>query len=224
MSLKKRVEDLLVGKKNGQTLLERAFQKGGPKTERPEDQIYNPLQVAIHDLVELRFEEAGTYEVIKLTELATRVNEQAALAVRYVLQDASAADDELLMLELIQTAQPDHPEQYLFVAIDSFAYEEEFTVLLDDDVFVVTEDVDGVEIEKEYEKKYHVTAQTRSIQKDRSLISGTAETWNYEFVTELETSYLVIEMDGRDGWFSIYEGRKLLEGEMEIYPLTADAA
>jgi len=223
MSMKKRVGKLLIGKKDGKTLLEKMLGDNDDKKKvRSEDSIYNPLQLAIKDMVELTFEEAGTYEIFKIAAYMSRLADKNYQSVRYFLRDTVEVEEpESLVLELMKSGREEEPEKYLFHILEEFGYNEEFMELLEDDVFVITEETeDEEEIEKEYERTYHVTSQVKIIREDRELKPGEIETWNYELKDEMETYYLTIEMDTDDGWTTLYEGRKLLEGEIEIYRLS----
>ena len=224
MSIKKRIGRLLIGDRKGKTLLERVIDGKEDKEIRPEGTIYNPLKLAIKDMVELTFEETGTYEVFKITAYTIRIANKSYKSVRYFLRDMVAVEEsEPLGLELMKSEHANELEKYLFHIIEEFGYDEEFMNLLEDDIFVITEETeDEEEIEKEYEKTYHVTSQVKTIGEDRTVKSGEVETWNYELEDEMETFYLTIEMDSNDGWTIMYEGRKLLEAELEVYQLSDD--
>jgi hypothetical protein len=129
-------------------------------------------------------------------------------------------ETEPLVLEIMESEQSDVPEQFLFHITEEFEYDEEFVELLEDEVFIITEEDEGETIEQEYEKTFHVTSKLKIIEADRRVSSGEVEVWNYEREEELETHYLTIEMDTDNGWTTFYEGRKLLEGELEIYRLS----
>ncbi len=222
MSIKKRMERIIIGKTEGKTFLEKMLGGKDHKRTRPEDTIYNPLQLAIKDLVELTFEEAGTYEVSKIIAYTTRIDNTTYNSARYFLRDMVAVEEtEPLVLELMESEHSDVPGQFLFHVMEEFEYDEEFMELIKDDFFVITEKTeDEEEIEKEYEKTYHVTSKVKTIGEERTVQSGEVEAWNYEREEEMETFYLTIEMDTDNGWTTIYEGRKLLEGELEIYRLS----
>lgn len=221
MSIKKRVGNLLIGNKEGKTFLEKMVSAKDHKVARPEDNVYNPLHLAIKDMVELRFEEAGTYEVYQITAYATHLSNTSYQAVRYFLKDSVEVEEaESLILELLNSEKNHTPIQYLFHIIEELEYDEEFLELVEDDIFVITEETDDEEIEKEYEKTYHITSDTTTIDQERRILSGAVKVWNYELEHDMETSYLTIEMDTNDGWTTIYEGRKLLAGEFELYQLS----
>lgn len=222
MSLNKRVKKLLLGNQQGKTLLEKLVEGKEKTSDRAENRIYNPLHLVLNDLVELTFEEAGTYEVFKICAYTTRLNQATYTSVRYYLRDSAATeeDQDVLALELMRTDKTAEPEKYLFHLLEEFEYDEDFMELLEDEIFVVTEETDDGEEEKEYEKSYHVTAQVKTILPEQPLRTGEIEIWSYEREEELETLYLTIEMDTDDGWISLSEGRKLLEGELEVYQLS----
>ena len=220
MSMKKRFGKLLIGKKEGKTLLEKMI--GNKDENQPEKNIYNPLHLALKDMVELKFEEAGTYEVYKIAAYTVRLANKTYQSVKYFLRDTVEVEEtELLVLELMKSEIAQQPAMYLFHILEEFEYDEEFMELLEDDIFVITEETDEEkEIEKEFEKTYHATTQTATLGEEESVASGEVETWNYELESDMETYYLVIEMDTEDGWTTMYEGRKLLEGELEVYQLS----
>jgi hypothetical protein len=221
MSIKKRMERIVIGKTEGQTLLERMLGGKENKGSSPEATIYNPLQLAIKDMVELTFEEAGTYEVYKIVAYTTRLDTKTYNSTRYFLRDTVAIGEiEPLVLEIMESKQPDVPEQFLFHITEEFEYDEEFVELLEDEIFIITDEVEGESVELEYEKTFHVTSKLEVIEDDRHMNSGKVEVWNYEREEEMETHYLVIEVDADNGWTTFYEGRKLLEGELEIYRLS----
>ncbi len=218
MSLKNRIARLLLGKKEGKTLLENVLD--GPQKQRshPEAGIYNPLNLAIKDIVELRFEEAGSYEVYQMSVYKTQFAEARYQSVRYFVRDSSAVDEfEPLAIELMKVRNDRPPVPYLFHIVEEFEYDTDFLKLLDDDIFIVSEETDEEEVEKEYEKSYHVSSSTTTIDETHRSRDGAVNVWNYELEHELETLYLVVEMDQHDGWTAIHEGRKLLEGELETY-------
>jgi hypothetical protein len=223
MSIKKRVERIIIGKTEGKTLLEKMLGGKDDNATRPEDTLYNPLQLAIKDMVELTFEEAGTYEVFKITAYTTHINNNIYNSARYFLRDTVAVEEiEPLVLEVMESEHLDAPEQFLFHIIEEFEYDEEFMELLEDEFFIINEETeDEEEIEKEYEKTYHATLKVNTVGEERTVHSGGVEVWNYEREDEMETFYLTIEMDTDNGWTTIYEGRKLLEGELEIYRLSS---
>jgi hypothetical protein len=223
MSIKKRVERIIIGKTEGKTLLEKMLGGKDDNATRPEDTLYNPLQLAIKDMVELTFEEAGTYEVFKITAYTTHINNNIHSSARYFLRDTVAVEEiEPLVLEVMESEHLDVPEQFLFHIMEEFEYDEEFMELLEDEFFIINEEIeDEEEIEKEYEKMYHATLKVKAVGEERTVQSGGVEAWNYEREDEMETFYLTIEMDTDNGWTTIYEGRKLLEGELEIYRLSS---
>ena len=221
MGIKKRAGNLLIGNKEGKTFLEKMVSSKDHKIARPEDNVYNPLHLAIKDMVELRFEEAGTYEVYQITAYTTHLSNKSYQSVRYFLKDTVEVEEpESLVLEQLNSEKTHTPIQYLFHIIEELEYDEEFMELVEDDIFVITEETDDEEIEKEYEKTYHITSDTTTIDKERRILSGAVKVWNYELEDDMETLYLTIEMDTNDGWTTIYEGRKLLAGEFELYQLS----
>jgi len=221
MSIKKRMERIVIGKTEGKTLLEKMLGEKDDKAVRPEDTIYNPLQLAIKDMVELTFEDAGTYEVFKIVAYTVRIVNKTYNSTRYFLRDTLAVEEpEPLVLELMTAKHLEVPEQSLFHITEEFEYDEEFLELLEDDFFIITEEVEEESIEKEYEKTFHVTSKLKIIEEGRKVSSGEVEVWNYERKEEMETSYLAIEIDTDNGWTTFYEGRKLLEGELEVYRLS----
>lgn len=218
MSLKNRIARLLLGKKEGKTLVEKVLDGPQQQPARPEDGLYNPLQLAIHDIVELRFEDAGSYEVYQLTENKTQITDSCYQSTRYFLRDSSAVEEfEPLAIELMKARNDRPPVPYLFHIVEEFEYDKDFLKLLDDDIFIVSEETEEEVIEKEYEKSYHVRSGAITVDETRRIRNGAVNVWSYELEHELETLYLIVEMDRQDGWTTIYEGRKLLEGELEIY-------
>jgi hypothetical protein len=222
VSIKNRMERILVGNAEGQTLLQKILNGRADPGARPEDQLYNPLHLAINDMVELTFEDAGTYDVARIAAYLTRLQGKRYASARYFLFDSAAFEDaEPLVLELMQAEHGQTLEKYLFRIIEELEYDDEFLELLEDDIFIVTEETDEEEIDRKYEKSYHVTAQVQVLDEDGELRSGEVETWNYEMQDDLQPLYLCVEMDAADGWITIYEGRKLLDRELEIYRLSA---
>ncbi len=227
MSIKKQLERLFIGKKEGKTLFEKMI--GGQnemQAARPEETLYNPLALAVNDLVELTFEEAGTYAVLKILIYSAHLKGKTYNSIKYFLRDPIVVEQtEPLLIECITSDQQAEPEQYLFHLINEFGYDEKFMELLEDELFVIAEqDENEEEVEKEYEKTFHLTLQVTTIEERNAVKSGNVETWNYELHNEMETSYLTIEMETGDGWFTMYEGRKLLSGEFEVYRLSNGTA
>ena len=221
MSIKDRIGRLILGKKEGKTLVEKVLDGPQQQPPRPEDGIYNPLHLVIRDIVELRFEEAGSYEVYQIVENNTQIDEAFYPSTRYFLRDGSAVEEfEPLVIELMKPRNNRPSIPYLFHIVEEFGYDKDFLKLLDDDIFIISEETDEEEIEKEYEKSCHIGSSTITIDETRRIKHGAVNVWNYELEDELETLYLIVEIDRQDGWTTIYEGRRLLEGEWEIYQLS----
>lgn len=222
LNMATRFKNILIGKQGGKTLLERML---GGKEELPSPALagYNPLRLALNDLVELRAEDAGTYNVVNITTYRTDMGDHRFDSAKYFLRDRAAADaSDTLVLEVIAPAEGDAPEQFLFHVLEEMEYAQDFMQLLDDEIFVINEETDDGEIEKEYEKMFHVTSETRAMTADGPPRSGRVEVWNYEREDEFETTYLAIEVDTDDGWTTMYEGRKVLGGEINIFPLSGE--
>ena len=223
MSIKKRLGKLLIGNREGKTLLEKMIDAKEEHTiSRAKDTLYNPLHLTIEDMVELTFEKAGTYEIFKIISYTTQIGEGSHKSVKYFLRDPAVVEDvEPLVLEVMMPERVNTPETYfLFHTVEEFGYEEAFGELLEDDFFIITEEADDEEIEKEYEKTYQATSKVKIMKEDRNIQAREIRSFNYELEDELETLYLTIEMDTDDGWITLYEGRKLLEDEFEMYQLS----
>ena len=220
MGMKKRIERIVIGKPEGKTLLERMFGGKDANNARPADALYNPLRLTLKDMVELTFEEAGTYQVAKIVVYASEFEETTFQSARYFLREMAAVGNAApLVLELMHSDPAQNPDTYLFRILEEFAYDEEFAALLEDDLFVITEETDEGTVENEYAKTFQVTAQLKLLEADQKMRAGAVNVWNYERAAETETRYLTIEIDADNGWTTLYEGRKLLEKELEIYRL-----
>ncbi len=78
----------LFGKKEGQTLLEKMLGDRDKNVgNAPEEKLFNPLQLALKDVIELRFEEIGTYEVCKMVSYTTQIDDAMRQSAKYFLQD-----------------------------------------------------------------------------------------------------------------------------------------
>lgn len=221
LNMATRFQNILIGKQGGKTLLERMLGGNEPPASALAD--YNPLRLALNDLVELRAEDAGMYNVVNITAYRTEMGDKRFESVKYFLRDRAAADaSDTLVLEAIAPAEGDAPEQFLFHVLEEMEYAQDFMQLLDDEIFVINEETDDGEIEKEYEKTFHVTSETRAMTADGPPRSGRVEVWNYEREDEFETTYLTIEVDTDDGWTTMYEGRNVLGGEINIFPLSGE--
>ena len=141
-------------------------------------------------------------------------------SIKYYLQDIVKVEDpKTMVLEFIQSETFAQPERYLFYLIEKFKYEEGFLELIEDQIFVISEQSeDGEEeIEKEYEKISSMTSDVMMIPRDQPIKIGKIETWTYELEDELDTLYLSVELDKTDEWLTLYEGRKLSDSEFEVY-------
>ena len=221
MSIKNRIVRFLFEKKKTRTVVKKAFEGPQEQSSRPEDGLYNPLHLCLLDIVELRFEEAGSYEVYQIVENTTQLTDASSRATRYFLRDSSAVEEfEPLALELMKARNDRPPVPYLFHIVEEFGYDKDFLELLEDDIFIINEETDEEEIEKEYEKSYKLSSSTITLDETQHLSKGAITVWNYELEDELETLYLIVEISRQDGWTTIYEGRRLLDGELEIYQLS----
>lgn len=183
---------------------------------RPEFALYNPLHLSIQDQVELTFGDSGIYEVEQIVTYATMHHPgQIFHAVRYFLQDIEEEDEEsdLLVLEVRESPHDGKSQQFVFFIAEAFEYDDAFVELLEDDVFMMTEEFedDEEEVDIVYTKTSHVTSQITMIDNDLNVSSSEVEVWNYTREEDRDTWYLAIEIDTDDGWTTFYEGQQLLD-------------
>ncbi len=222
MSLKERLKHLFVeeiGKNDDRPLRTMLDAQQRPQRSAPEKDVYNPLALAINDQIELALEDAGVYDVCKILSYSASYGDRTYHSVKYFLCNTAADDADILVLEAMSSHKTSRLDYYLFHVIQESEYDEQFLTQLDSKRFVITEEyADGDVREKEYQKTFHITLQGEVVNSDGTQISRQFRSWNYELQQKRETLYLNIEMDTSDGWFTIYEGRKLLNDDVDIYP------
>jgi hypothetical protein len=190
--------------------------------------VYNPLDLLVNDLVELTFDdEAGAYDVEQIIAYTTQRHGSTRHATRYFLQDVETEEEnDPLVLEIAEPDQADSPVAFLFAITEAFEHDEEFVNLLDDDVFIISEEYEdeeeGENKEIEYIKISHVTSGTVTIDENNETNSGTVDVWTYQREEDGDTWSLAIEIDAEDGWTTFYEGYELAEGEWQVSRLSGD--
>jgi hypothetical protein len=185
---------------------------------RPEFTLYNPLNLSIQDQVELTFGDPAIYEITQIATYATIHHTGRVFhAARYFLRDIGEDDDEsdLLVLEVQEPPQGGNPQQFVFFIAEAFEYDDTFVEFLEDDTFVMTEELEGEEGEIDifYTQTSHVTSQITRVDEDLNVTSSEVEVWNYTREDDGDIWYLAIEIDTDDGWTTFYEGQQLLDEE-----------
>ncbi len=193
----------------------------------PKNVMYNPLDLLVNDLVELTFDdEVGVYDVEQIVAYVIERDGVTTQSMRYFLQDVETEEEgDPLVLEIVEPEPDAVPTQFLFAITEAFEHDEEFIDLLDDDVFVISEEHDGDPAEAgetEYHKTSHVTAKITTIDERNDVNSGEVKVWRYQREDDGDIWYLNIEVDGDDGWITFYEGYELAEGEWQISRLSGD--
>jgi len=191
--------------------------------------MYNPLDLLINDLVELTFdEEFGVYDVEQIIAYTTERDGNTVQATRYFLNDVETEEIiEPLVLEVVEPTRGAPSEQYLFTITEAFEHDEEFVDLLNDDVFIISEeseDEDSTEeIEEiEYTKISHVSSRITVVDEKNETNFGEVEVWTYQREEDGDIWYLVVEVDADDGWTTLYEGYSLAEGEWQLSRLSGN--
>ena len=189
--------------------------------------MYNPLDVLVNDLVELTFDdEDGVYDVEQIVAYVTEENGDRIQATRYFLQDVETEEEgDPLVLEIVESKTEDLATQFLFAITEAFEFDEEFVSLLDDDVFIISENHDNDKVETkehQYRKTSHVVAQTTAVDERNETNSGDMKIWRYQREEDGDIWYLSVEVDGDDGWTTFYEGYELAEGEWQLSRLSGD--
>lgn len=190
--------------------------------------MYNPLDLLVNDLVELSFdEEAGVYDVEQIIAYITERDGATLQATRYFLQDVEAEEEsDPLALEIVESEPGASPIAFLFAITEAFEHDDEFVSLLNDDVFIISEEYEdeeeGEDEEIEYTKISHVTSGITTINENNETNSGKVDVWTYQREEDDNTWYLIIEIDADDGWTTFYEGYELVDGEWQISRLSGN--